>query len=206
MASNQTHRSQDSPVLPGATTKLAGLMAAAAVVLLLVLSMGMTKAGAADDKYTDCIVTGDCVDVSVTLVQGETVQLVFHSFEPGTEVTLVVYVDINGDGVLDPVVLHATADEFGDVVFEWDIPAGVAGDFEYTVEGIDDVTGEVVRSRGALHVEETDALTIPNNGGGGPLPYTGSNSTNLVRIGLVLIVAGGISVVAVRRRNTHVDA
>jgi len=216
MANTITHRSQDSAVFPGATTKLAGLMAAAAVVLLLVLSMGITKAGAAGldpEKYPPCT-TEACIPDVVTPdgnppQAGETLKLVFHGYEPGSTVTITFYVDTNNDTILEEITLTGVADEFGDIEFEWNIPAGVAGDIVYEIAGIDEETGEVRRESGSLFVEEEDAMvpdsSVPGDGGG-PLPYTGSNSTNLVRIGLVLIVAGGISVVAVRRRNAHADA
>jgi LPXTG-motif cell wall-anchored protein len=184
-------------------------------MLLLVLSTGITKAGAADlpdpALYPPCT-TEACIPDVVTPdgnppQAGETVVLVFHGYEPGSTVSITFYVDTNADTILEEVTLTGVADEFGDVEFEWNIPAGVAGDLVYETIGIDDETGEVRRESGSIFVEAEDFVpdTVPG-GGGGPLPYTGSNSTNLVRIGLVLIVAGGISVVAVRRRNAHVDA
>ena len=214
MANMGINRQNNSAVLHGSTARLVSLMAAAAVVLLLVLSMGITKAGAADapdpDRYPPCT-SAACQPDVVTPdgeppVAGEPVVLVFHGYEPGTTVTITIYVDTNADTILEEITLTGVADEFGDVEFEWNIPAGVAGDLVYEVSGIDDETGEVRRESGSLYVEAsniTPDTSVPDNG---PLPYTGSNSTNMVRIGLVLIVAGGISVVAVRRRNAHADA
>ena len=70
------------------------------------------------------------------------------------------------------------------------------GEFEIEIEGIDEETGEVRVS--------TAAIVIVEDNGGGALPYTGSDSSStLVRIGFVLVLAGGISVVAVRRRNVR---
>jgi LPXTG-motif cell wall-anchored protein len=175
-------------------------MAAAAVVLLLVLSMGVTKAGAVGTvTYPPCT-TNECTS------NGDTFVLVLHAYVPGSVVTLHVYVDTNGDGIVEDITLTGVADANGDVIFEWDIPAGFAGDVNYTSEGIDEATGEVRTESGSVFVEDTTLNPDNGGGGGGPLPYTGSDSTNLVRIGLVLIVAGGISVVAVRRRNAGTNA
>ena len=214
MANTSTTRQNHSAVLHGSTARLVSLMAAAAVVLLLVLSMGITKAGAVDapdpDLYPPCT-TAECTPDIVTPdgnppQAGETLTLVFGGYEPGSTVTLVVYVDTNGDTVLEEIVLTSVADEFGFAEFEWNIPAGVAGDIIYETSGIDDETGDVRRSSGSLYIEAENLTPDTNAPDNGPLPYTGSNSSNMVRIGLVLIVAGGISVVAVRRRNAHVDA
>ena len=212
MANTSTNRHNHSAVVHGSTARLVGLMAAAALMLLLVLSAGITKAGAIDIVFYPPCTTLECQPDVVTPdgqppVAGETVQIVFHGYKPGSTVTVKFYVDTNADGIIEEIRLTGVADEFGDVEFDWNIPAGVAGDIVYEVSGIDDVTGEVRRESGSVFVEADDLVpdTVPG-GGGGPLPYTGSNSTNLVRIGLVLIVAGGISVVAVRRRNAHVDA
>jgi len=203
VATISTNRPNHSS-LQGSTTRLVGLMAAAAVVLLLVLSMGVTKAGAVGTvTYPPCT-TNECTS------NGDTFVLVLHHYEPGSVVTLHVYVDTNADGIPEDITLTGVADANGDVIFEWDIPAGFAGEVNYTSEGIDDATGEVRTESGSVFVEDT--TLNPDNGGGGegggggPLPYTGSDSTNLVRIGLVLIVAGGISVVAVRRRNAGTNA
>jgi LPXTG-motif cell wall-anchored protein len=214
VANMRINRQNNSAVLHGSTARLVSLMAGAAVVLLLVLSMGITKAGAVDapnpDLYPPCTSAACQPDVVTPDGQppkgGETVHLVFHGFEPGSTVTVTFYVDTNADTVLEEVTLTGVADEFGDVEFDWNIPAGVAGDVVYEVAGIDEETGEVRHESGSLYVEAenlTPDTSVPDNG---PLPYTGSNSTNMVRIGLVLIVAGGISVVAVRRRNAHADA
>jgi LPXTG-motif cell wall-anchored protein len=182
-------------------------------MLLLVLSAGITKAGAVDapdpDRYPPCT-TVECQPVPPDggegPVEGEPYTIVFGGFEPGTIARIVFYIDTNDDTILEEIVLTAEVDEFGFAEFEWNIPAGVAGDLIYEVRGIDDETGEERSFSGSVFVEEADALvpdSVPDNG---PLPYTGSNSTNIVRIGLVLIVAGGISVVAVRRRNAHASA
>jgi len=209
VANTSTNRNTHSAVVHGSTARLVGLMAASALMLLLVLSAGITKAGAIDtDLYPPCT-TVECQPVppadNEKPVEGEPYTIVFGGFEPGTTARIVFYVDTNADTILEEIVLTAEVDEFGFAEFEWNIPAGVAGDIIYEVQGIDDETGEPRKFSGSVFVEEADAL-VPDSVPDGPLPYTGSNSTNIVRIGLVLIVAGGISVVAVRRRNAHASA
>lgn len=199
MATISTNRPNHSS-LQGSTTRLVGLIAATAVVLLLVLSMGMTKAGAVDTvTYPPCTTPEDCPQ------NGDTLVLVGHGYKPGSTVTTRVFYDSDGDGVLEERILTGVADANGDVIFEWDIPAGFAGDVSYVIEGIDE-NGEVLTESGSVFAEDKTLNPDNGGGGGGPLPYTGSDSTNLVRIGLVLIVAGGISVVAVRRRHAGTNA
>ena len=216
MGKTQNHSGTHSTVMFGATTRVMGLVATAAA-LVVMLSMGMTKAGATEVTYPPCT-SGACVSTTIIVIpgggdddiieSGEPVEFIFEGFEPGTEVTFTISVDTDGDGIVDETfILTAIADEDGTATFEWDSPAGTSsGDYEFTAEGIDDETGEPRVAEGTITIEAKGAFVPGDGGDGGPLPYTGSNSTNLVRIGLVLIVAGGISVVAVRRRNAHAGA
>lgn len=213
MAINPNHQNPSTGIL-GSPTRLLGLMATAGAALLLVLSMTMMKAGAAPATTYPPVTEPPTTIVDVVpgggddniIESGEDVQFVVDGFEPGTVVTLTIFVDTNGDGIIEEIVLTGIADENGEVEFDWNVPAGTGtGDYSFEVEGIDDVTGSPRTSSGSIHIEALGAF-VPGDGTGGPLPYTGSNSTNLLRIGLVLIVAGGISVVAVRRRSAHADA
>lgn len=176
-----------------------------AVAILLMLTMGIHRAGAlqvdpdyppdTDPPPTTVIVTpngGDDDRIEV----GESVELTSDGWEPGTEVDF--YVIIDGERVF---IGTAIADENGEATLDWTIPAGVCcGDFDLEIEGIDDETGDVRVADAEVFIYEFGA-GVP--GDGGQLPYTGSNSTALVRIGLVLLVAGGVSVVAVRRRSAR---
>ncbi len=214
MASTRNNSTAQPTVLFGSTTRVMGLVATAAA-LLLMLSMGMTKAGAQTSTTypVDSSTSSTVLEIKPgggddeIIESGEPVQFVSNGWTPGSVVTITIHVDTNGDGILEDIVLTATADENGEVTFDWDVPAGTGtGDYSFDVEGIDELTGEPATQHGSIHIEEKGAFVPGDGGGSGPLPYTGSNSTNLVRIGLVLIVAGGISVVAVRRRNAHADA
>ena len=213
MAINPNHQHPSTGIL-GSPTRVVGVMATAGAALLLVLSMTMMKAGAQTVTTYPPVTEPPTTIVDVVpgggddgiIEAGEPVQFVVDGFEPGTVVTLTIFVDTNGDGTLDEVVLTGVADENGEVTFDWNVPAGTStGDYTFDVEGIDDVTGLPRTESGSIHIEAVGAF-VPGDGTSGPLPYTGSNSTNLLRIGLVLIVAGGISVVAVRRRNAHTNA
>ena len=174
-----------------------------AVTLLLVLSVGMNRAGAQTSSTyppetnppPSTVVITPPGDDDRTEV-GETIELFADGWEPGTEVDF--YVIVDGERVF---IGTAIADENGVAIFDWTIPAGVCcGDFDIEIEGIDEETGEVRVADGDVFIYEFGA-GVP--GEGGELPYTGSNSNTLVRIGLVLVLAGGVSVVAVRRRNAR---
>lgn len=174
-----------------------------AVAILLMLMAGMQRAGATtvttyppdtDPPASTVVVVPDGDDDRVEV--GESVELFSDGWEPGTEVSF--YVLIDGEQVL---IGTAIADENGDAVFDWTIPAGVCcGDFDIEIEGIDEETGEPRTAVAEVFIYEFGA-GVP--GDGGELPYTGSNSTSIVRIGLVLLVAGGVSVFAVRRRSAR---
>ena len=170
-----------------------------AVAILLVLSFGMQRAGAQVDPNYPPPTDPPATTIVVVPEGGEdptpggTVELVADGFKPGTEVDF--YVIIDGVSVL---IGTAIADENGNATFDWTIPAGVCcGEFEIEVEGIDEETGEPRKATTSLVIVES------NNGGGGELPYTGSNSSTLIRIGFVLVLAGGVSVMAVRRRSAR---
>lgn len=51
----------------------------------------------------------------------------------------------------------------------------------------------------------TVTVTVAPPGGGGTLPVTGGSETNLslVRLAVVMVAAGGILVVAARKRTAH---
>jgi len=137
---------------------------------------------------------------------GEPVHFRLGHFQPGTIAHLTVHVDTNGDGILEDFIIEAVVDEFGNADFDWTVAAGVeSGDYGFDIEGIDETTGLPRTASGAIHIEALGAF-VPGDGTTGPLPYTGSNSTNLVRIAAVLLLAGGISVIAVRRRSAHSNA
>lgn len=175
-----------------------------AVAILLMLATGIHRAGAVqvdpnyppvtDPPASTVVVVPEGDDDRVEV--GESVELFADGWEPGTEVEF--YVIIDGEPVL---IGTAIADENGEAFFDWTIPAGVCcGDFDIEIEGIDEETGEPRTADASVFIYEFGA-GVP--GEGGDLPYTGSNSNSLVRIGLVLLLAGGVSVLAVRRRSAR---
>ena len=174
-----------------------------AMAILLMLVAGIQRAGATtvttyppdtDPPASTIVVIPEDDDDRPEV--GESVELVADGWEPGTEVFF--YVIVDGEQVL---IGSAIADENGEAVFDWTIPAGVCcGDFEIEIEGIDEETGEPRTATAEITIYEFGG-GVP--GDGGQLPYTGSNSTSIVRIGLVLLVAGGVSVFAVRRRSAR---
>lgn len=174
-----------------------------AVAILLMLATGIQRAGATtvttyppdtDPPASTIVVIPEDDDNRPEV--GEDVLLFADGFEPGTEVEF--FVEVDGELIL---IGTAIADENGVAELEWNIPAGVCcGDFEITIEGIDEETGEPRTATAEITIYEFGG-GVP--GDGGQLPYTGSNSTSIVRIGLVLLVAGGVSVFAVRRRSAR---
>lgn len=176
--------------------KRSTLMAIVSVMaFLLALTMGINHAGAVGEEndgenYPPSTSTTVEVipDGGGDPTPGSVVEIIADGFQPGTEVEF--FVEIDGQQVL---IGTAIADENGVAVLDWTIPAGFeTGEYVIEIEGIDEETG--------LPRTTTAAITIV---AGGDLPYTGSNSTNLVRIGFVLVLAGGLSVVAVRRRSAR---
>ncbi len=206
------HPSSTAPALT-ANAVLPGLFAAFALALLLVLSMGMGKAGAQtpttyppDTATTVVQVTPGGPDDNI-IEPTEPVHFHFTGYTPGTTVHLVVNVDTNGDGIPEPYAFDVIADADGNVDFDWTVPAGTpSGDYSFTAEGIDVTSGETRIATGTFRVEDSCAFLAGTNCTTGNLPYTGSDSSTLLRVGAVLLVAGGISVVAVRRRNAHSNA
>lgn len=187
-------------------TRALRMTLAAAVATVLVLSLAVTRAGAVTattyppvtEPPTTIIVDPNANDDDI-IEAGEPVQFVVKGYKPGSVVTMVITID----GV--EYTLTDIADENGVAEFDFVIPAGAAtGDYTAEFEGIDP-TGAPLTLEGTFHVEATGAF-VPGDGSGGPLPYTGSDSATLVRIAVVLLLAGGVSVVAMRRRSARTDA
>jgi LPXTG-motif cell wall-anchored protein len=214
MATVRNQHPNNTAASISASSVLPGLFAAFALALLLMLSMGMGKAGAQtpttyppDTSTTVVQVTPGAPDDNI-IEPTEPVHFHFSGFTPGTTVHLIVNVDTNGDGIPEPYTIDVIADADGNADFDWTVPAGTpAGDYTFSAEGVDAVSGDPRTATGSFHVSDTCAFLAGNNCSvTGNLPYTGSDSSTLLRVGAVLLVAGGISVVAVRRRNAHSNA
>ncbi|MCU0268931.1 MAG: LPXTG cell wall anchor domain-containing protein [Acidimicrobiales bacterium] len=86
----------------------------------------------------------------------------------------------------------AASDGFGSFSITFRAPA-VAGNYDVVVS-----CGSTVLSNVLTVVAGQQAVTTT----GGALPVTGSDSGNLVRIGMVLVAVGGLVLLATRRRAT----
>ncbi|MBU6330211.1 MAG: LPXTG cell wall anchor domain-containing protein [Acidobacteria bacterium] len=184
-------------------TRALRMTLAAAVAIVLMLSLTAARAGAAPsttyppvtEPPSTIIIDPNANDDDI-VEAGETVNFTVGGFKPGTEVCF--YVE-------DQLVGCDIADENGFAEYDWTVPAGTAsGDYDLQVEGVDP-SGAPLTLDGTFHVETSGAF-VPGDGSGGPLPYTGSDSATLVRIAVVLLLAGGVSVVAMRRRGARTNA
>lgn len=139
---------------------------------------------------------------------GSTISIVGDGCAPGSEVTIT----LTSEGSDDEIVLATgTADDEGNVALEAVIPEDLAPG-TYTVSM---VCGEHVLTQTLTVVEATDGTTTtttepgttPGGGGtggggpAGPLPKTGSNLNGFGLTGAGLLVAGGLLLVATRRRR-----
>ena len=86
------------------------------------------------------------------------------------------------------------ADQFGNFVWEGQLPAGIEeGDYVIEVEGFDP-SGEPLSISYEIEVVEPD-------NGGGDLPYTGSNTGRAVTVGAALVMLGAAAVTSTGRRR-----
>jgi LPXTG-motif cell wall-anchored protein len=119
---------------------------------------------------------------------GDTVTFVGTGFPPGLSVPLAV----NGETIGAPV-----SDSEGDFTFSYTIPADLAPGTQLTFSA---TCGAFVLTQ-VVTITATGVTPTTVAPGGQPLPVTGSDSGWLLRAGLALIVAGGLVVLAVRRRD-----
>lgn len=111
-----------------------------------------------------------------------------QGFMPGTEVTFT----FNSD----PVVLGtATAGDDAVASLQSTWPADAA-DGEHTVTA----SGTAADGSGSLEVSASTVCGVSTGGAGGALPRTGSDSAPLFQIAIALVAAGGILVLAARKR------
>lgn len=113
------------------------------------------------------------------------------SFDPGSTVTFTFF--------SDPVVLGtATADAAGTATLQATWPAAAS-----------DGTHTVVASgtaNGAPFEVSSSTVCGATGGGSGTLPRTGSDSAPLLQIAIALVAAGGLLVLAARKRMAAVNA
>jgi LPXTG-motif cell wall-anchored protein len=125
-------------------------------------------------------------------------------FEPGSTVTVTVQ--------SDPVVLGTVvASETGTITVTYSLPVElVAGPHTVTATGPRLDNGVVETLSAGITVTIPDACISPNTTtptttrtGGGSLPVTGSDNGKFLAVGAGLLVAGGLLVMATRKRNAH---
>lgn len=121
-------------------------------------------------------------------------------YAPFSEVDVVLCVgecDAPGDPNPDDIILGTViTDQFGNFVWEGQLPAGIEeGDYTIEVEGFD--------AEGAPLVLSYDIAVVEPGGGGGDLPYTGSNMGRTLTIGAALVMLGAAAITSsVRRRRS----
>lgn len=178
------------PGLFGRSLLMAGALA---IVVALTLSMAMRSAGA----QTPSSYPPPTVTQVITIppppngggyTPGSTIPIVVFGFECDSVVTF--YAD--GQVIGTAVAVCEPGQTEGTATFDWDTPAGLAG-------GVYKIDASGVGPGGT---PVTVSAEVPIEAGGN-LPYTGSNTTMLLGIAVVLLAAGGISVLAVRRRSAH---
>lgn len=166
-----------------------------AVVLAVLATVVVGSAGTASAQYApNCTAAVS----SVVVAPGGTVTVSHKGgcFMPGSTVTITMY--------SDPVVLGtAIADSLGNVEATVTIPTGAAlgshlielagtgRDGQPTVMGV-----SIAVQLSSLGTGATGTST------GTPLPVTGTESTGLATAGVALVVAGGLVVLATRKRRT----
>jgi LPXTG-motif cell wall-anchored protein len=117
---------------------------------------------------------------------GQTVIVTGSGFLPDTEVTLTI-----GGSVIGT----ATTDAEGDFSFPYTVPANCS-------------SGTVVisASDGVTVLTVSLAVGAPTPAPSTTLPRTGSDNSNLIRAGAVLLAVGGLLVLATRKRAGKADA
>jgi len=123
-----------------------------------------------------------------SVVCGETVVITGKDFLPNTEVTLTVGGEVIGT---------TTTDSQGNFSFRWTVPCALSG--SVTVTATDRVNTLSVSLTVSAPGPAPTAAPTPTPSG--TLPRTGSDSDLLLRAGLLLVTAGGLLVLATRKRN-----
>jgi LPXTG-motif cell wall-anchored protein len=141
----------------------------------------------ADDSYTG---TCSIVISPLTVAAGGSVDIVAKGFTPGADVTFTI------DDTT--VIGTAVADSAGTAQIQWDVPDGfVLGAHVIAASGDGcnpaDVAGEIT-------VVAATEVTQP---AAGSLPRTGSDYSNLLRVGILLVAAGALVVLATRKRSNQ---
>lgn len=168
-------------------------------VTAIVVVLGMAVPASA--QYNPMYITATPLDVQHCSTAPGSVTVTAGYFTPGSEVTITMQ--------SDPVTLGtATADATGNITGTFVLPAATTqGQHTITATGARLGTGvsesvsaqiTVTFPAGCVSNQTTTPTTTT---GGGSLPVTGSDNGMFVAIGAALLVAGGLLVMATRKRN-----
>lgn len=190
------------PTKRSAIWLVTGITAVLALVAFAPAASAQTYTGQATVTVSDLVAS-----------PGEPITVVASGYAAGATVTFT----LNSD----PIHLGtATADAQGTARLTFTIPTGVpAGDHTLVASGLD-ASGNVLTLSTRLTVMAAGGNSGGTGGTGGTgsgsgsgsgsssgsLPRTGSDNTNLVRAGALLIAAGGAAVLVTRKRSTRAKA
>ncbi len=162
-------------------------LALSALILAGIALLSFAAPANAQDGYP---ATGTITLDKTEVEPGGSVAVSCTGFAPGTPVEVYLH--------SDPILLGTVnAGEDGTITFDAEIPANTpTGPHTLECRGTGQDGNALSLSAQFTVVSATTATTTS-----GTLPRTGSDSTNLVRIGIVLIVAGAALAVVVRRRK-----
>ncbi len=167
-------------------SKMLRLMVAMAFSVVSLVALG--GVARADDSYTG---TCSIVVAPASVKAGHPVTIVAKGFNSGAEVTFTVDQNL--------VLGTATANPGGVAMLQWDVPVDFsAGPHTITASG--DGCTDPAQVSAELTVVSAAGET---NTTSGTLPKTGGDYTLLLRLGILLVAAGGLVVLATRKRSSE---
>ncbi|MGZ4704377.1 MAG: LPXTG cell wall anchor domain-containing protein [Acidimicrobiales bacterium] len=159
-----------------------------AMAFSVVSLVALAPVAHADDSYTG---TCSIVVAPSTVQAGHSVNIVAKGFNAGAEVTFTV------DQTL--VIGTAIANAGGVAHIQWDVPADFA-DGQHVITASGDGCTDPVQVSAEITVVSAAEQTKDTTG---TLPRTGGDYTNLLRLGILLVAAGGLVVLATRKRSSE---
>ena len=161
------------------------MVAMAFCVVSLVAFGGVARA---DDSYTG---TCSIVVAPASVKPGHSVNIVAKGFDAGAEVTFTVD--------KTTVIGTAVANSGGVAHIQWDVPADFAeGPHTIAASG----AGCTDPAQVSAEITVVSAVSETNDTSG-TLPQTGGDYTLLLRLGILLVAAGGLVVLATRKRSSE---
>ncbi|MCC5953470.1 MAG: LPXTG cell wall anchor domain-containing protein [Acidimicrobiia bacterium] len=185
--------------------KTGGALALLCVMLMALVGVFASPASA----QPICVITPTYEGTAVigvvggtTVTPGETITLEGSGFPPNCTLEIIVDGGVVGTVVTDGTGSFSTGVTLGSTI-SGTVTVGVqAGDFVRTITL--QVEGAPVTTTTAAPTTTTAAVTPAQPlrpAATGPLPITGGDSSAFLAAGVALVVLGGLTVLAVRRRN-----